>query len=59
VRRGGCVGLTTRASAAATTRGVRLVELRPPVAFTLELVHLAGAAPSPAAAAFGALARAH
>jgi DNA-binding transcriptional LysR family regulator len=59
VRRGGCVGLTTRASAAATARGVRLVDLRPAVTFPVELVRRAGGAASPAASAFAALARAH
>jgi len=39
VRTHGCVGLTTRASAASTVRDVRLVEIEPPIAFPLHLVH--------------------
>jgi DNA-binding transcriptional LysR family regulator len=53
VRTHGCVGLTTRASAPSTARGVRLLELEPPIAFPLHLVH-AGTL-SPAARAFADL----
>jgi DNA-binding transcriptional LysR family regulator len=56
VRSGGCVGITTRSAAAATTRGVRLVRIEPPVTFPIVLLR----APvlSPAAQAFRALAAA-
>lgn len=50
VRSEGCVGLTTRNAAPSTARGVRLVELDPPVTFPLELVR--PATPTRAAAAF-------
>ncbi|HEY6695040.1 MAG TPA: LysR substrate-binding domain-containing protein [Solirubrobacteraceae bacterium] len=54
VRSGGCVGLTTRSAAAATTRGVRLLRVEPPVTFPVALLR----APvlSPVAAAFAAFA---
>jgi hypothetical protein len=38
VRAGGPVGLTTRASAVSTARGIALVDLDPPLAFAIELV---------------------
>ncbi len=57
VRTGGCAGLTTRASAVSTAQGVRLLELGPPVGFPVELLTAARGVPSPAAAAFCALAR--
>jgi DNA-binding transcriptional LysR family regulator len=59
VRNEGCVGLTTRSSAVSTARGIRLLELRPPATFPLELVQPEGpdAARRPAARAFAALAR--
>jgi DNA-binding transcriptional LysR family regulator len=40
VRSRGCVGLTTRSAAAATTRGVRLVRIDPPVTFPIVLLHV-------------------
>jgi len=52
---GGCVGLTTRASAAATARGVRLLRLQPPLAFPIHLI--SAEEPGPAAREFAALAR--
>jgi DNA-binding transcriptional LysR family regulator len=53
VRTHGCAGLTTRASAPSTARGVRLIPIEPPIAFPLHLVH---AAPlGPAARAFADL----
>jgi DNA-binding transcriptional LysR family regulator len=59
VRTERCVGLTTRSSAPSTARGIRLLELDPPMTFPLELVQPAGpeAARRPAAQAFAALAR--
>jgi DNA-binding transcriptional LysR family regulator len=59
VRGGRCVGLTTRSAAPSTARGVRLVELRPPATFTLDLVQPAApeTARRPAARAFAAVAR--
>jgi hypothetical protein len=59
VRNERCVGLTTRSSAVSTARGIRLLELRPPTTFPLELVQPDGpdAARRPAARAFAALAR--
>jgi DNA-binding transcriptional LysR family regulator len=59
VRRGACVGLTTRSAAQSTARGVRLIEVEPPSFFALQLVR--AAAPTvqrPAAAALQRLARA-
>jgi len=56
VRLRGCVGLTTRASAAATAQGVRVLRLEPPVAFGIHLLTAPEA--GPAARAFAALARA-
>jgi DNA-binding transcriptional LysR family regulator len=55
VRTGGCVGLTTHASAPATARGVRLLRLEPPLSFPIDL--LTGAHPGPAARRFAELAR--
>lgn len=55
VRTGGCVGLTTRASAPATARGVRLLHLQPQITFPIHL--LCGERPGPAAREFAALAR--
>lgn len=55
VRSRGCVGLTTRSAAAATTRGVRLVRIDPPVTFPIVLLHMPVL--SPAARAFRTLAR--
>jgi DNA-binding transcriptional LysR family regulator len=55
VRSSGCVGLTTTSAAAATTRGVRVVRIDPPVTFPIAL--LRAAVLSPAAAAFAAIAR--
>jgi DNA-binding transcriptional LysR family regulator len=59
VRSEGCVGLTTRSAAPSTARGVRLLELQPPVMFQIDLVQPAmpAAARRPAARAFAALAR--
>jgi DNA-binding transcriptional LysR family regulator len=59
VRTEGCVGLTTRSAAPSTARGVRLLELRPPAAFQLDLIEPGGpeSARRPAALAFAALAR--
>jgi DNA-binding transcriptional LysR family regulator len=54
VRLGGCVGLTTRASAPSTARGVRLVRLEPRLDFPIHV--LARADAGPAARAFRALA---
>jgi len=52
------VGLTTRSAAVSTARGVRLLELDPPVHLPAELLLPAyGAVPRPAAAAFADLAR--
>ncbi|HEX6021445.1 MAG TPA: LysR substrate-binding domain-containing protein [Solirubrobacter sp.] len=56
VRLGGCVGLTTRASAPATARGVRLLRLEPQITFPIHLVSREDA--GPAARAFAALASA-
>jgi hypothetical protein len=53
VRTGGCVGLTTHASAPATARGVRLRPLEPAVSFPIHL--LSGTHPGPAARRFAAL----
>lgn len=55
VRSRGCVGLTTRSAAAATTRGVRLVRIDPPVTFPIVLLRVPVL--SPAARAFRTLAR--
>jgi LysR family transcriptional regulator, transcription activator of glutamate synthase operon len=55
VRTGGCVGLTTHASAPATARGVRLLRLEPPIAFPIHLI--SGRQSSPAAREFAAIAR--
>jgi DNA-binding transcriptional LysR family regulator len=54
VRSGGCVGLTTRSASAATTRGVELLRIDPPVTFPVALLH----APvlSPVGSAFAAFA---
>jgi DNA-binding transcriptional LysR family regulator len=57
VRSGRCVGLTTRSAAPSTARGVRLIDLDPPVRFPQELVHAPDGAQRPAARAFAALAR--
>jgi DNA-binding transcriptional LysR family regulator len=59
VRSERCVGLTTRSAAPSTARGVRLLELEPPVSFPLELVQPAAPEPArrPAARACAALAR--
>ncbi len=54
VRTGGCVGLTTHASAPATARGVRLRPLEPRISFPIHL--LSGPHPGPAARRFAALA---
>ncbi len=54
VRLGGCVGLTTRASAPATARGVHLLRLEPRITFPIHL--LAREDAGPAARAFAALA---
>jgi DNA-binding transcriptional LysR family regulator len=53
VRTGGCVGLTTHASAPATARGVRLRRLEPPISFPIHLI--SGPHPGPAARRFAAL----
>jgi DNA-binding transcriptional LysR family regulator len=55
VRTGGCVGLTTHASAPATARGVRLRPLKPALSFPIHLI--SGPHPGPAARRFAALAR--
>jgi DNA-binding transcriptional LysR family regulator len=55
VRSGGCVGLTTHASAPATARGVRLLRLQPPIEFPIHLI--SGQQPGPAAREFAAIAR--
>ena len=57
VRVEGSVGLTTRSAAPATARGVRLVELEPPVSFPLELLRPRGQDGPPAASAFADAAR--
>jgi DNA-binding transcriptional LysR family regulator len=58
VRHHGCVGLTTRASAASTLRGIRVVELAEDVAFRLDLLWPETAAEPPQPAArFAAIAR--
>lgn len=57
VRDHGCAGLTTRSAAVSTTRGVRLLELRPEARFSLELLRPAGAALRPPARVFAAVAR--
>jgi DNA-binding transcriptional LysR family regulator len=54
VSHGGCVGLTTRESAPASARGVRLLRLEPRIAFPIHL--LSGERLGPAAQAFAALA---
>jgi len=54
VRSGGCVGLTTRSAAAGTSRGVRLVRVRPRVTFPIAL--LRSGPLSPAARTFATLA---
>ena len=54
VRSGRCVGLTTRSAAAGTTRGVRLVPVRPRVTFPITL--LRSGPLSPTARRFAALA---
>jgi DNA-binding transcriptional LysR family regulator len=54
VRTGGCVGLTTHASAPATARGVRLLRLEPRISFPIHL--LSGHLPGAAARRFAALA---
>jgi DNA-binding transcriptional LysR family regulator len=54
VRLSGCVGLTTRASAPATARGVHVLRLEPRLAFPIHL--LARDDAGPAARAFAALA---
>jgi DNA-binding transcriptional LysR family regulator len=59
VREGGCVGLTTRASAAATAHDVRLLSLRPVVRFPIDLARSTSAPTPAAAAAFAALVRQH
>jgi DNA-binding transcriptional LysR family regulator len=48
VRARGAVGLTTRASAVSTARGIALVDLDPPLAFAIELVVPAAGARTPA-----------
>jgi DNA-binding transcriptional LysR family regulator len=48
VRARGAVGLTTRASAVSTARGIALVDLDPPLAFAIELVMPAAGARTPA-----------
>jgi len=60
VRSGGCVGLTTRISAASTLRGVRILELGENGAFPIQLLtpETAEGCLSPAAARFAAAARA-
>ncbi len=57
VREGRSVGMTTRWAAVSVARGVRLVDLEPPVALEAELLLPAHGALSPAARAFAALAR--
>jgi DNA-binding transcriptional LysR family regulator len=57
VRTHGCVGLTIRSAAVSTTRGVRLLELRPEARFSLELLRPRGDGLAPPARAFAALAR--
>jgi DNA-binding transcriptional LysR family regulator len=58
VRGGGCVGLTTRSAAPSTARGVRLLDVDPPVTFRLDLLEPeAPEARGPAARAFADLAR--
>jgi DNA-binding transcriptional LysR family regulator len=54
VRLGGCVGLTTRASAPATARGVHLLRIQPRITFAINVLTRADA--GPAARAFAALA---
>jgi DNA-binding transcriptional LysR family regulator len=54
VRLGGCVGLTTRASAPATARGVHLLRIEPRITFAINVLTRADA--GPAARAFAALA---
>jgi DNA-binding transcriptional LysR family regulator len=54
VRLGGCVGLTTRASAPATARGVHLLRIEPRITFAIDVLTRADA--GPAARAFAALA---
>jgi DNA-binding transcriptional LysR family regulator len=48
VRSRGAVGLTTRASAVSTAREIALIELDPPVEFSIELVTPTAAPPPPA-----------
>jgi DNA-binding transcriptional LysR family regulator len=48
VRTRGAVGLTTRTSAVSTARGIVLVDLDPPVEFTIGLVTPAAGSPPPA-----------
>ena len=55
VRLRGCVGLTTRASAAATAPGIDVIRLEPAITFPIHL--LTTPAPSALAKAFAALAR--
>jgi DNA-binding transcriptional LysR family regulator len=55
VRTGGCVGLTTHASAPATARGVRLLRLQPRVVFPIHLI--SGQDLGPAARQFAAITR--
>jgi LysR substrate binding domain len=58
VRRGCCVGLTTRSAAQSSARGVTLLELEPTCDFALQLVLPAGAAlQRPATASLVRLAR--
>jgi DNA-binding transcriptional LysR family regulator len=59
VRTGGCVGLTTRASAVSAARGVRLLALDPPARFPVQLMRPEAdeAAWRPPARAFARLAR--
>ena len=57
VRNDGCVGLTTRASAASTLRGVAVVALADAPTFALDLLWPDGAGVDGPAAAFAATAR--